>query len=363
MSVSVAAAGPRGRPVGRTLLIAALALAAMAAIIFLIALAVSTIAPAPLPPRPIRHPFGMGAQASVPAVGGMFGWLIAMQSDFYRQLTGALRAMKESGAAAQTLMALSFAYGVFHAAGPGHGKAVIAGYIVASGRALRRGVGLSFAAAAIQAAVAIGIVAIFALMLRGTAAQMKQAELWVETASFAAVAAIGAWLLWRKAGRLAALTGAAASAAEQPSPKGRSAADPGSVAGAGAAAPTDGHWHLPAAEIVERASSWRELAGVALAAGIRPCSGAIIVLVFALAQGLFGAGVAAVLAMALGTALTTSALAIVAVAAKRAALAIASGRGRASLLFGATLETLAAAFVLLLGLGLMTGYWLAAGGS
>ena len=62
--------------------------------------------------------------------------------------------------------------------------------------------------------------------------------------------------------------------------------------------------------------NWREQLGVVLAVGLRPCSGALVVLVFALSQGLLVAGVVSVLLMGLGTAITVAALATLAVTAK-----------------------------------------------
>jgi nickel/cobalt transporter (NicO) family protein len=102
---------------------------------------------------------------------------------------------------------------------------------------------------------------------------------------------------------------------------------------------------------------WREFAGVVLAAGIRPCSGAIILLVFALSQGLFGAGVVGALAMAFGTSLTTGSLASLAVFARTLARRVACAHGRTGALVVAGTELLAAAFVLMLGLVLFTGMW------
>ena len=99
------------------------------------------------------------------------------------------------------------------------------------------------------------------------------------------------------------------------------------------------------------------MAGVALAAGIRPCAGAIVVLVFALSQGLFAAGVAATVAMALGTALTTGLIAAVAVFAKAFAVRVARGRGAHGTRVIAGVELLAAAFVLVLGASLLAGLW------
>ncbi len=114
---------------------------------------------------------------------------------------------------------------------------------------------------------------------------------------------------------------------------------------------------MPPPEELGRLTRFRDMAGVALAAGIRPCAGALIVLVFALSQGVFAAGIAATFAMALGTALTTGAIAALAVFFKAAALRIAGGRGASGAIAIAGLELLAAAFVLVLGASLLYGLW------
>ena len=101
--------------------------------------------------------------------------------------------------------------------------------------------------------------------------------------------------------------------------------------------------------------SWRSAAGTVIAAGARPCSGAILVLVFALAQGVFAAGVAATFAMALGTAVTTGALAWMAVFAKSAAMRFAAGEDSRAALIARGLEFAAALAVLAFGVLLMFG--------
>ena len=103
-----------------------------------------------------QNPFGgprPGAAAD-PQVGGIVGWLLARQSEFYREISGAIRAAKSDGSAVWTLLLVSFAYGIFHAAGPGHGKAVISSYLVANQETARRGIVLSFASALMQSLVA-----------------------------------------------------------------------------------------------------------------------------------------------------------------------------------------------------------------
>jgi nickel/cobalt transporter (NicO) family protein len=93
-----------------------------------------------------------------------------------------------------------------------------------------------------------------------------------------------------------------------------------------------------------------------LTVGIRPCSGAILVLVFALAQGLFWAGIAATLLMGLGTAITVAVIAVVAVSAKDIAARLSAGRDGNGALFMRGIEFAAAGLVLLFGAGLLLGY-------
>src|SRR5258708_24450532 len=114
----------------------------------------------------------------------MVGWLCAKQAEFDRQFSGLIRASKEDGSAAWSLMGVSFLYGIFHAAGPGHGKAVISSYLVANEESWVRGVVLSFLSALMQAVVAITIVGIAAVLLHATAGAMNSALNWVANLSY-----------------------------------------------------------------------------------------------------------------------------------------------------------------------------------
>lgn len=319
----------------RRLAVMMLALAVVAGVLTLIAAAIAIWVPPPPPPP--RNPFGTALpREALPATTGIGALVLSWQSAFYRELTAALKAIAQSPAAVWSLLWLGFFYGVFHAAGPGHGKAVISGYIVADDRSLRRGLGLSFAAAILQALVAVAIVGVMTLLLRTTAARMNAAATVIEQASFALVASVGLLVLWRKAGAWLSLG------------QGVAGHDPAAC----------DHVHIPGPEEISRLKSWREMAGVVFAAGLRPCAGALIILVFAASQGLFWAGVAATFAMALGTALTTGALAGLAVFFKFAALRFAGGGSLRGARIVAALELLAAAFVAVLGAALLTGLWI-----
>lgn len=371
MSVSAGLAGTPPRLGRRTqrLLVAALVLAAAAAVLALLGSSLGALVGSAAPAA--KNPFGTGLREAAPSATGLGGWILAVQSQFYRSLTGALAAAKQDSGAVWGLVSIGFLYGVFHAAGPGHGKGVIAGYLLATRRTLIKGLGLSLAAALVQAGVAIALVGIAASLLHASAQGINASAGAIETASFGALVAVGLALLWRKSAAVVPGRDGASPAAEAHSHEhGIHGHESHSHRGhhhhhghghahshAGACDASCGHTHMPAPAEIERARSLRESAGIVLAAGIRPCSGAIILLVFALSQGVFAIGVLATLAMGLGTAITTGALAAIAVLAKGAAMRLANGRGEGGVRLVAWLELFAAGLVTALGGALLLGSW------
>jgi nickel/cobalt exporter len=311
----------------------------------------------------VHHPFAVGAnEGAMGSAQGVSGWILAQEAGFYRLLSGAIRAAKQSGAAAWGLAGLSLAYGIFHAAGPGHGKMVIASYMLANERALRRGLVIAFGAAVLQGFSAIAIVGIGALVFKATAKHMTMAANVVEIASYAGIVVLGGVLVYVKGAALLSVWRAApavAVAVAAGGPARAFLADDCSldhVHGPGCA-----HFRAPDPRTLGAGFSWKSALLTMMAAGSRPCSGAILVLVFALAQGIFPAGVFAVLAMSLGTAITTAALASTAVLAKSVAVKYSrAGFGRA-LIAGRLLE--AGAALAVLGLGLVLLFAAFAGGN
>jgi len=310
----------------------------------------------------LAQPFGMTRSAPSPEIGGFAGWIFAKQAEFYRMMSGTIRAAKADGSAAYTLMGISFLYGIFHAAGPGHGKAVISSYLVANNETWRRGVVLSFASALLQAVVAIAVVGIAAVLLNATAKTMGNAVRVIEIVSYALIVLIGLRLLWVKGRALLHLLRPGAHdhhghAHDHHHGHGR--------------AHDHGHDHHHDDE--EEASAWghahalepAELKGphwlrrgltAIVAVGLRPCSGAIIVLVFALAQGLFWIGAASTFVMGLGTAITVATIATIAVGARGLAGKLAQAKPGAGMLLLRGFETAAALLIVAFGALLLTGY-------
>jgi len=324
-------------------------------------------------------PFGAPHAAAGMSASGLTGWIFAEQAAFYRSLSGFIRASKESGAAMWELFGVSFVYGIFHAVGPGHGKAVISSYIVANQETWRRGVVLSFASAAIQSVVAIIVVATAAVLLGATAKAIGLTVHLVEIASYALVILIGLRLVYVKGrGFLAAcreltwqqtpvLAFASAPAAEAPAQINfrLSEARPGAMAMRGGQCQIEGctahaHGfacaHGPEPASLAGAGGWRRGLGAVVAVGLRPCSGAIIVLIFALAQDLFWTGVGATLLMGLGTAATVAAIATVAVSARDVASRVARSRAGLGMLAMRGIEVGAAALIVAFGILLLAGY-------
>jgi nickel/cobalt exporter len=300
-----------------------------------------------------QTPFGGPRPAPEPQVGGFVGWLLARQSEFYREISATIRAAKSDGSAVWTLLAISFAYGIFHAAGPGHGKAVISSYLVANQETAWRGIVLSFASALMQALVAVTIVAVGAWLLNVTAKTMCGAEKTIEIASYALIAMFGARLVWIKGGAFIA-----ALQAGRPRPalathhhREHDHRDHDHVHD-----DHSGHSHGPTPDQLAGPGGWRRGLAAILTVGIRPCSGAILVLVFALAQGLFWTGIAATFVMGLGTAITVATIAVVAVVAKDVARRLSEGRDQGGALVMRGIEFGAAGLVLLFGAGLLFGY-------
>ncbi len=291
-----------------------------------------------------------------------------------------LRNAKADGSAVWGLLGLSFLYGIFHAAGPGHGKAVISSYVVANHETWRRGVVLSFASALLQAFVAVAFVGIAAWVFNATMATMCTSERYIEIVSYALIALIGLRLVWvkgraffstaarhepaaacgRRGGDAAARPQARRSSSPRSQARSRSRHDHGhdhhdhghDHHGHGhdhhhhhgdEHASAWGHAHGPEPQDLAGPGGWRRGLSAIVAVGLRPCSGAILVLVFALAQGMLWAGVAATFVMGLGTAITVAAIATLAVGARELAQRFAGSQSGYGMLALRGIETGAAA--------------------
>lgn len=120
---------------------------------------------------------------------------------------------------------------------------------------------------------------------------------WLEKGSYALVGVLGLILCWRALKKLRALL-------QKPKFK---AFTPHHVHDEHCGC---GHQHLPTQEQLQNGDDWRARLMIVLSMGMRPCSGAIMVLLFSKVIGVFGWGMLSAMAMAAGTSLTISSLAL-----------------------------------------------------
>ncbi len=277
--------------------------------------------------------------------------IVELQTAFNRDLTAGLKGLK-TGGGFWWLGGVSFLYGIVHAAGPGHGKVVISSYLIANEARVRRGVIIAFIAALAQAVAAVSIIGLMAVILNMTSMAITSTAKVFEAGSFALIAALGVYLFVRK-GRAAwtVMKGGDAHGHHHHHDS-HDHHDHHDHAHDGHAA--CGHDHIPSEAVLQKPGLSGAAAAV-LSVGIRPCSGALVVLVFALSQGIFWAGVASTFVMALGTAITVAALATLAVGAKSIARRLARGSDRRGSEVMLGLELAAAALITLVGAVLFVG--------
>lgn len=257
------------------------------------------------------------ASGTLAALGA---WAAGQQREVQSGLAQAIRAIRagDTGAWAALLTAC-FAYGFIHAVGPGHGKVLVAGYGLARRVPVLRLSSLALAASLAQALVAVAIVGLAVLALGWTRERVEGfAEDVVVPAGHLMVAALGLWLVWRGVRGLRALAAPAPHHYDHDHQ-------------------TCGHAHGPTAAEVAAVTGWRDagllIAGIAL----RPCTGALFVLILTGAMGIFPAGVAGALTIGLGTASVTVTTAILAVWSREGAFATVSGPGLSRVLPGVEL--------------------------
>ncbi|WP_261639945.1 nickel/cobalt transporter [Erwinia mallotivora] len=227
---------------------------------------------------------------------------ILWQKSLHQQMTILLQQVAtHPHQAGLTLMGFSLVYGVLHALGPGHGKVVIATFLATHPTKVKTSLQLTLAAAVVQGGVAIALVTVMLVILQLSSRQLHLSSFWLEKASYLLVTGLGAWLCWRALGKIIRVlrtTQALTIRRIVPHDHQHSA-----TCGCG-------HQHVPDSGMLDKAVSGRTKIIVVLSMGLRPCSGAIMMLLFSKVIGVYLWGVLSALAMAVGTAMTVSAMAL-----------------------------------------------------
>lgn len=277
-------------------------------------------------------------------ISGGFDQIAAMaaleQRDFQNRIARTLRELRGGGEGSLLVLLIAcFAYGFFHAVGPGHGKVLLGGYGLGRKVSALRLSAIGLAASLGQAITAVALVYTGVLLLSlGREQMVGLTEDIMAPASYAAIALIGGWLILR------GFRHVRAQAADHHHDH-------------DGACSSCGHRHGPTPDEVAGARSFTEILVLIGSIAIRPCTGALFVLLITWQMGIALAGIAGAFAMALGTATVTVAVGLGAVGMRGGLVAsLTSGSLAARLLpaveiFAGLLIALIASGLLLRSLG------------
>ncbi len=296
--------------------------------------------------------------------GGLLVWIywsqillqsVLWQKDLHRQMTQLLQQVAEQPhQAGLSLVIFSLLYGVLHALGPGHGKVVIATFLATHPARVKTSIRLTLLASLLQGSVAIGLVTVMLVILQTSSRQLHLSSFWLEKGSYLLVIGLGVLMGYR------ALRALWRALRPRPAPLFR-AFQPHHQHDAQCGC---GHAHLPTPQQMQVSVSLKTQLLVVVSMGLRPCSGAIMMLLFAKVIGVYGWGVLSAAVMALGTALTISAIGVLVQQARSVAQRLAQPRetaGSARLLI--PLLTLTGSLILIVaGLALWQSAQLTLGG-
>lgn len=279
---------------------------------------------------------------------GVLAAVVGMQRDLNTTLRGHLRAARDGGgwAPALAIIGVSFLYGVFHAVGPGHGKVVVGSYFLTRRARLLHGLAMSGSAALVQALSAILLVSILALLLDAGSRQIMDQAALLEYVSYAGICALGLWMAW------GVISGRTCCDHDHDDPgHGHDDHHHDEACGCG----HDHHDHAPTTPPPSRRPELLQVLLTGGAVGLRPCSGAILVLLFTLANGIFPVGVLSTFAMGLGVAITVSAVSLGMVGLQRSLAHL--GANHATQKLRQALALAGAAAITLLGAAQLYGLW------
>ncbi|WP_234425367.1 nickel/cobalt transporter [Vibrio coralliilyticus] len=297
------------------------------------------------------------------------------QREVNSQLADLLYDAKENTLIAGSyLIGFSFLYGMLHSLGPGHGKVIVTTYLATHPTKVKASLVITVVSAMLQAIVAITLVTV---LVWGFNASMRvvnqQASLFV-TFSFGLVALFGGLIMYKALKniyksirkpriRVNSVTPLATPFSGKLAPIGNSSlSDPHSSFTQSAHQHSNtcgcGHNHVADADAINQASTWREYLAIISTIGIRPCTGAIMVLLFANVAGLYWMGVLSAILMAAGTALTTSMIAMMTLTGKHVVkryLVKANRKSKGWSVTGAYIQLIGGILLIVLGVLLMAG--------
>jgi nickel/cobalt exporter len=270
--------------------------------------------------------------------------LLAFQRESNRLIAEHMKAIRDGNTMAPLLigLVLAFAYGVVHALGPGHGKVVVATYFLGRDAQIGRGLMMGLEIAVYHVLSAIVVVALADLVLREAFGTAPAEVAGVRLTSYGLIALIGCTML-AQAIRRSRLRRAGIEVAQDCCGHGH-----------GHDHDHEKHAHGTASGGGRRAQE----GALSLGVGIVPCTGAVLILLYALANDILLPGLLLVIAIAAGMAITMGALGMLSILARNAVAARleAAGNGGNGT-FAAVSDYGGALLIMLIGTALFWSAW------
>lgn len=251
---------------------------------------------------------------------------LAFQRGMVRDIGRYMAAIRDGSGSAALWIGIGFAflYGVLHTLGPGHGKTIVASYFVGKNVHVLRGLSMGLQIAVTHVVSAVLLVTIFDISYRQLLGGDPIQSIWIGIFSYGIVTIIGATMLVRAMRRTFFADG------------------------------DEHHDHVHDHGHHHHSHNWREEGFIAFLAGLVPCTGAVLVMLFALANGIVLAGVLMVVAISLGMAITMTGIGIASILFRRMVLLGATEGSSRHVMLGAVLEHVAALLILAIGLAFLT---------
>ncbi|MFT6139238.1 MAG: nickel/cobalt exporter [Psychromonas sp.] len=201
------------------------------------------------------------------------------------------------------LLILSILYGALHSLGPGHGKLIVTTFLATHPSKVKHSLVLTIVSALMQALVAILLVSILVFMFNNSMRDVNAKAVQLISFSFLIMTILGAIIIIRTLKKLVTNF-----RSKQQEHEHNHHDHHGNCCG---------HKHFASAEEINNATTWQAYAGIIISIGIRPCTGAIMVLLFANAIDIYWLGTVSAFMMAIGTAITTSTIALLTISGKK----------------------------------------------
>lgn len=247
--------------------------------------------------------------------------IVFIQKEFNKKLSILVNEIKSGKKGAIFLIIFfSFLYGIIHAAGPGHGKTLVGSYFLSKNAPFVKGAIAGFSIAVIHSISAISIIGLIYLFIKkSTLVNFENYNHVIRSISYSLIVLIGFFMITKTIYTIF----------------------------------KHKFFNNDENAFIEKSIKNKDFKAIVSAAGIVPCPGAAMILIFSMNEGLFFIGIISVLFMSIGMALTITIIAEIIIISKKAGIFFLSGKQKSGRIFQISTELLSGIIILFFGIILL----------